>query len=121
MLKSVTGSDDAHNWAALLYIAIAHANGGNDVLREVEERRLQEAARQPKKASPKRSVVPAAADFQSPKPKPPPPKEPKKPALVSEAAAEPLEADKGDEDQLALLMQEASLGQHEVRDTDIVL
>ena len=40
VLKSASTPSDIHNWAALLYIAIAHANGGNDLLRGVEAERL---------------------------------------------------------------------------------
>lgn len=41
VLKSATTPSDIHNWAALLHIAIAHVNGGNDLLRTEERRRLE--------------------------------------------------------------------------------
>ncbi|KAH8097221.1 hypothetical protein JL720_104 [Aureococcus anophagefferens] len=40
VLKSAAAPPDVHNWA-LLYLAIAHANGGNDVMRGVEKERLE--------------------------------------------------------------------------------
>ena len=30
VMKSCSNPSDIHNWAGLLYIAVAHANGGND-------------------------------------------------------------------------------------------
>ncbi|KAJ8606212.1 hypothetical protein CTAYLR_010495 [Chrysophaeum taylorii] len=41
VLKAARSPSDIHEWAALLHIAIAHANGGNDLLRTETRRRLE--------------------------------------------------------------------------------
>ena len=68
VLKSATTPSDIHNWAALLYLAIAHANGGNDVMRGVEKERLEKLdhakrARAAKKGEPAAAAAaPKASD-----------------------------------------------------------
>ncbi|KAJ1445878.1 hypothetical protein M885DRAFT_625770 [Pelagophyceae sp. CCMP2097] len=58
VLKAASKPDDIHNWAALLYIAIAHANGGNVTLEAFERARQADAQAAPRAA---RAEVPPPA------------------------------------------------------------